>query len=231
MAGGRLTGGPPELKEERMMSDGGRAQQAGQTAREQTSAAAGEARQAADKVAAGAAEQARAVADEARQQAGSVAHDLQDRVKGEAQGQTRRASVTLRQWADDLSSLVEDASYDSPARNLVAQAADGTHRAADYLERQGVDGLLGDLQGFARRRPAAFLGGAVLAGLVVGRLAKASNGSGTDTRSPKSPPALGPPEQPEQPGLTAARQDRTTALPDGSATAPPGLPNYPYPGV
>ncbi|MGW0703502.1 hypothetical protein ACWD0A_30200 [Streptomyces sp. NPDC002867] len=155
------------------MSDVGRAQQTGQAAREQASATAGQAGQAVGQVGGVAAEKARNVAGQAREQAGTAVRDLQGRLREEARGQTERFAGTMRQWADDLAGLAENAPGDSPARSLAAQAADGGHRAADYLDKQGVEGLLGDLQAFARRRPGAFLGGAVLAGLVVGRLAKA----------------------------------------------------------
>jgi hypothetical protein len=105
-------------------------------------------------------------------------------VKDEAEGQAKRAADALRQWAGDLSDLAAHAEKDSPARSLAAQAGDRGQRAADYLESKGVEGLLSDLQGFARRRPGAFLGGALVAGMAVGRLTKAAktasqgNGSG-----------------------------------------------------
>ncbi|MEV4333183.1 hypothetical protein AB0K02_22000 [Streptomyces sp. NPDC049597] len=170
------------------MSDVGRAQQTGQAAREQASATAGQAGQAVGQVGGVAAEQARNVAGRAREQADTAVRDLQERLREEARGQTERFAGTMRQWADDLAGLAENAPGDSPARSLAAQAADGGHRAADYLDKQGVEGLLGDLQGFARRRPGAFLGGAVLAGLVVGRLAKAgtqqSRSAGRRTAAP-----------------------------------------------
>ncbi|MFC8310420.1 hypothetical protein ACFUMJ_12030 [Streptomyces olivaceus] len=151
-----------------------------QKVRTETSATAGEAKQAASQVAGTAAEQARGVAGEARQQAGSALGDLRSRAMGEADEQTRRAAGRLRQWSSDLSGLAAHARDDSPARGLVAQAADTGSRAADYLEEQGVEGLVGDLQHFARRRPGAFLGGALLAGLAVGRLGKAAQASGND---------------------------------------------------
>jgi hypothetical protein len=149
-----------------------RLQQTGETARSEMSATAGQAKQAAGEVAGTAADQAKAVAGEARQQAGVVVQELRSRARDEIEEQTRRAAGALRHWADDLAGLAENAQSDSPARSLAAQAADGGHRAAAYMERQGVEGVLSDVQGFARRRPGAFLGGALLAGLAVGRLAK-----------------------------------------------------------
>ncbi|MBT3150881.1 hypothetical protein HTV45_08270 [Streptomyces sp. CHD11] len=194
----------------------------GEKVRAESSATAGQAKQAAGQVAGTAAEQARNVVGEARQQAGTVLEDLRGRAIDEADGQTRRAAGTLREWANDFSGLAAHAEHDSPARSLAARAGDKGTRAADYLERQGVEGLVADLQGFARRRPGAFLGGALLAGLAVGRLAKVTqsasgaNGNGraevtaapapealpaapppgTAPPAPSSPPSLGTPGRP-----------------------------------
>ncbi|MET9802480.1 hypothetical protein [Streptomyces sp. NPDC006368] len=163
------------------MSDAERVQQTGQAAKKEVAATAGQAGQAAGEVAGVAAEQAKEVAGQARQQAGTVVRDLRERVRGEARGQAERVAGTLRQWADDLGGMAENAPGDSPVRSLATQAADGGNRAADYLEKHGVDGLVGNVQDFARRRPGAFLGGAVLAGLVVGRLAKAGGKQARNT--------------------------------------------------
>lgn len=182
----------------------------GEKVKAETSATAGQARQAAGQVAGTAAEQARTVVGEARQQAGTVIDDLRSRAMHEAEEQTRRAAEALRQWAGDLSGLAAHAEKDSPARSLAAQAGDKGQRAADYLERQGMEGLVADLQGFARRRPGAFLGGALLAGMAVGRLAKAAqtasrsggDGSGQDRVAPApGEGALAPPVTPASPAL------------------------------
>ncbi|WP_078491768.1 hypothetical protein [Streptomyces yerevanensis] len=151
----------------------GRVQRMGETAQQEASATADRARQAAGEVTETAAEQARAVTSEARQQAVTVVRDLRESLTGQAEAQTRRAAGTLRKWADDLSGLARHAPDDSPTHGLVAQAAQGSQRAAEYLDRQGPQGLVTDVEYFARRRPGVFLGGAALAGFLVGRLAKA----------------------------------------------------------
>lgn len=172
----------------------GRAQQAGQTAKQEASATADRARQAAGEVAGTVTEQAKAVTGEAREQAGAAARELRGRVTEQAESQTKRGAEALRQWADDLSGLADKADGESPAKTLVAQVADRGHRAADYLDKQGAEGLVQDLQDFARRRPGAFLGAAALAGLVVGRLAKA----GSKANGSRPRPLALPPSQSEQ---------------------------------
>lgn len=200
-------------EEEWLMSDAAqsgttRVQQTGETAKAEASATAGQAQQAAGQVAGTAVDQAKSVAGEARQQVGAVAHDLRSRAMDEADGQARRAAETLHGWADDLAGLAENAQSDSPARSLAAQAADRGHRAADYLQKQGVEGVLSDVQGFARRRPAAFLGGALLAGFAVGRAvkvaAKADTSSGAERQThdgAQEPAQLAPPPFPPPVGM------------------------------
>ncbi|CQR60270.1 hypothetical protein [Streptomyces leeuwenhoekii] len=214
----------------------------GEKVKAETSATAGQAKQAASQLTGTAGEQARAVVGEARQQAGTAIGDLRGRAMGEAEEQTKRAAGTLRQWANDLSDLARRADSDSPARSLVTQAADKGHWAADYLDEQGVEGMVSDLRGFARRRPGAFLGGALVAGLVVGRLAKAagsasrSDGAGegqtavTAGRGPVETPAssaLPPGPPPAGPPPTAPPQ--APAAPTG--VRPTGAPVRPYPEV
>ncbi|URM88883.1 hypothetical protein LUW75_01315 [Streptomyces sp. MRC013] len=143
-----------------------------------------------------AAEQAKTVAGEARQQAESAVRDLRRRVRDEGRGQTERLAGTVRQWADDLEGMAQSASGDSPARSAVVQVANRGRRAADYLEQHGVDGLMGDLQGFARRRPGAFLGGAVLAGLVAGRLMKAGKAAHSGESEARQVPDTAEPAPP-----------------------------------
>jgi hypothetical protein len=204
-----------------MSEDAGRVQQTGQTAKEQASAVSAQTGQAVGEVAGTAAEQAKAVAVEARAQAGGAIRDLRQRLVGESKGQVERLAGTVRQWADDLAGMAENASGDSPARSLAAQAAGQGHRAADYLDKNGAEGLVGDLQNFARRRPGAFLGGAALAGLMVGRLAKAG------TKASQAPSA--PYQDVRRQGL---EREESSMLPAGTPVPPPELPSYPaHPGV
>ncbi|MFF7853878.1 hypothetical protein [Streptomyces sp. NPDC007904] len=192
----------------------------GEKVKAETSATAGQAKEAAAQVAGTAAEQAKAVVGEARQQAGTVIDDLRSRAMNEADGQTRRAAGTLRQWADDLAGLADNAKNDSPARSLASQAADRSHRAADYLEKQGVEGLVSDLQGFARRRPGAFLGGALVAGLVAGRLAKAAGAASRSGGSAQGQVTGG--------GIP---DEAVLPTPPASQALPPGPPVPPAPGA
>jgi vacuolar-type H+-ATPase subunit H len=116
-------------------------------------------------------EQAQRVGSEARSQARNVASDVRDRVGHQARSQNDKLVGSIRQTADQLDEMRGDRT-DSPAATVVSRVADGGRQLADYLDRNGPEGVLREVQDFARRRPGAFLATALAAGFVVGRLGK-----------------------------------------------------------
>ncbi|MDA0565694.1 hypothetical protein LG943_15415 [Streptomonospora sp. S1-112] len=162
----------------RSETSAGPEQQTGQVAKEQASRTAGEARSAASDVASTARDQVRTVAAESRSQARAVAEDMRGRIADEAEEQTQRLCQGLRQWSRDLGSMADNADTGSPARGAVHRLAERGDAAADYLERNGAQGVLDDMTSFARRRPALFLAGAAAAGFAVGRIVKSARGTG-----------------------------------------------------
>lgn len=140
---------------------------AGQVAGESKEAAA----QAAAEVKDTAKEQVQRVGTEARTQARNVAAEMRDKVGEQARAQNDKLVGSIRQTADHLDEMRGDRP-DSPAAIVVSRVADGGRQLADYLDRNGPDGVLQEVQDFARRRPGAFLATALAAGFVVGRLGK-----------------------------------------------------------
>ena len=131
-------------------------------------------------------EQAGQVVGEVKTQTRNLVNDARDRVGGEMRSQNDRLTEQIRRFADDLDQMRHDRG-DSPAGNVVAEVAQGGRRLADYLSEHGPDGVLREVQDFARRRPGTFLAVAATAGFVVGRLGKGvlkagSEGSGTSGR-------------------------------------------------
>ncbi|HET8683623.1 MAG TPA: hypothetical protein VFM54_17420 [Micromonosporaceae bacterium] len=131
-------------------------------------------------VASTARDQGREVAGQVAAQARSVAGDMRRRVTDEAHTQNQRLASGLRQLAGQLDEMAMDRA-DSPARSIVHRLGEGGRRAADYLERQGPEGAMREVQELARRRPGMFLLGAALAGFAMGRLGKGLVGAGTGT--------------------------------------------------
>jgi len=169
------------------MSDiqsGARAPDQPGTARQATDAAT----QAAGNVTDTAKEQARQVTGEVSAQARGVASDVRDRVTEQARTQNDRLAQGIRRMSDELDQMAAERG-DSPARTVVSRVAEGGRQVADYLSQHGPEGVLGEVQDFARRRPGAFLATALVSGFVVGRLGKGVFGaseSATGTTKPRS---------------------------------------------
>jgi hypothetical protein len=116
-------------------------------------------------------QQAQRVGDEAKTQVRNVAGDVRDKVNQQAHAQNDRLVGSIRQTADQLDEMRGDRA-DSPAATVVSRVADGGRQLADYLDRNGPEGVLREVQDFARRRPGAFLATALAVGFIVGRLGK-----------------------------------------------------------
>jgi hypothetical protein len=126
-------------------------------------------------------EQAQRVGAEARAQARTIAAEVRDKVGEQARTQSDTLVSFIREAADNLDEMRGDR-QETPAATVVARVADGGRQFADYLDRHGPEGVLQEVQDFARRRPGAFLATALAAGFVIGRLgrsvAEADTGAG-----------------------------------------------------
>jgi hypothetical protein len=116
-------------------------------------------------------EQAQRVGSEARTQVRTVASEVRGKVSERARTQNDRLVSGIREMADHLDDMRGDRA-DSPATQIVSRVADSGRQVAGYLERNGPEGVLREVQDFARRRPGAFLAAALAAGFVVARLGK-----------------------------------------------------------
>jgi len=107
--------------------------------------------------------------------AGQLKHrltDVTEERKTQATGALEAVGRALRSASDNLQGEGLD-----PVGRIGQQAADQVDRMADYLRRRDLDGLLDDVQGMARNHPEIFLGGALLAGILVGRFLRSSTPS------------------------------------------------------
>jgi hypothetical protein len=68
-------------------------------------------------------------------------------------------------------------SEDSGITDYVEKAASSVDNVSHYLQTRTLSQLIGDVEGFARREPAVFLGGAFFAGLIGGRFLKSATPS------------------------------------------------------
>lgn len=123
------------------------------------------------------------VGEEVVEQGRTVVEEARAQVESQANIQSRRIADSLSQLGDEVRALAEGRPDDAETvKPYVANAADAVYEAADRLyglatdiDTRGLTGVLDDLQGYARRRPAAFLVGAAFAGFGIGRAVRASS--------------------------------------------------------
>jgi vacuolar-type H+-ATPase subunit H len=144
-------------------------------------------------VAGTAAEQARNVAGTAREEAGNVAQEAKAQarnltsearsaIKEQAQSQTQRAAGAVHGLADSFQALTEGRTQDAgPIGEYAEQASAQVRRFAERIDQRGFDGLVQDVQSFARRQPTTFLIGAAVAGFAVGRMVRGARDAGSDS--------------------------------------------------
>ncbi|MEX3314965.1 hypothetical protein [Sulfitobacter sp. PS-8MA] len=139
--------------------------QSGST-KEQAGAAKDKAAAAASSAAETAKTQARDVADTVSNEATNYAYQARDTAADEVKG----VASALRTAADELRS-------GSPQERSFSQLADGLADVSDSMRDKDLGEMVDDLNGFAKRNPMVFLGGAALLGFVATRFAKASSDS------------------------------------------------------
>lgn len=138
--------------------------------------------------------QARDVLNEARNQLGAHAGE-----------QHRNLVSNLRSLSSELQDMTQAGNTSGVATSLVSQARGHVDTAADWLDRREPDQLVDEVRRFARRRPGAFLVGALAAGVVAGRLTRGAIDAHSDDNNGSSaasgPQAVVPPIAGGQPGM------------------------------
>jgi uncharacterized protein YjbJ (UPF0337 family) len=168
-----------------LMGDGA----AGKQGQETAERAASEASQVTDM----AKDQARQVKDEVATQARGLVDQAKSELRDQGRSQADQAAQAIRRVSDQAEALaagrVDEA---GSVAEYVRRAGDQVRQVADRLDERGVDGVVNDVQNFARRRPGAFLLGCAAAGFVTGRLlrggAAGSGGSNGGPNATHAPP-------------------------------------------
>jgi len=106
------------------------------------------------------------VVDQARQQVSSRLADQKDRA---AEGLTGVAHA-LRQTSQQLRQQDQQA-----VTGYIESAASQVERISNYIKSNDLSGLIDDVEHFARRQPALFLGGTFVLGLLGARFLKSSH--------------------------------------------------------
>jgi hypothetical protein len=164
-------------------------------------------------------QQGQQLAGQARQQAGELANRGTEQVKSQLANQKHDASQRLTPIQTALRETAEQ--LRNQGQGSVSQyadtAADQVERFSSYLRETDVDEIMDEARGFARRRPALFLGGAAALGFFGTRFLKSSSSQEQET-SAGNVPSTRPTAAVSGATVTHGIQgEPSTALPAGTA--------------
>jgi hypothetical protein len=128
----------------------------------------------------GAKEQAKNLASDAKDQAKDMANQARDHVQQLVGQQKDQAAERLGSLAEALREAGRKLNEGEKAGDFgqyADRAAQQVERFSGYLRENDLRGFVRDTENFARRRPEVFLGGTLIAGLMLARFLKASSPS------------------------------------------------------
>jgi hypothetical protein len=221
----------------------GEAQQVASVAADRGKQVAGSAADQAQNVLGTARSQVSQVTTQASAQINTVVGDAFGRLHDQAAEQTDKAGRAMTGLAGQMHAMAEGHPEDAgPVADVARRAADRLERVAARVQDGGFDGLVADTKRYARRRPVAFLAGAVTAGFVVGSVVAAGRASGalsasvsptndgaspalepSDTRSTYAADTVPPSEIPELSGTVSTLPGTSAADIVAPPPGPPGI--------
>lgn len=116
----------------------------------------------------------------AREAVKQVKEKAGERIESKLSDSKTRAAETLSGVASTLhssSQQLREQNQESASR-AIERAAEGVERFATYLQDTNVDDVVASVHEFARRQPAAFIGGAFALGFIASRFIKATSPEG-----------------------------------------------------
>ena len=140
------------------------------------------------------------MAAETAQQARNLLNETRDQVREQARTGQQKAAEKLSSVADELRGMAEKSDQPGLASDLAVQAADKVRDVASWLQGRDPGELLVEVRNWARRRPAAFLAGAAIAGVLVGRLTRAAAAAQSESSNGNGAAQLPVSPQPSAPG-------------------------------
>ncbi len=114
------------------------------------------------------------------------AKNLTSQVKEQAGQQLSTGSEKLTGSLRGLSQQLADGDTSGVVGQVLSEAGQRVQALADRLERRGPEGVLTDLQDYARRSPGTFLIGMAATGFLTGRIVKGLQ-SGSSAALPPTP--------------------------------------------
>jgi hypothetical protein len=127
--------------------------------------------------------QASSAAEDAKTTLDAASVTVKDRARKIAEQQKQAGADQIGGVARAIHGAAHEIEQEMPyAAGFIHDAAAKLEGAADSLRDRSVDDLIRSLNNFARSQPAAFFGGAVLAGFALSRFLKSSSGHSGEPR-------------------------------------------------
>jgi len=132
---------------------------------------------------------AQRIGEEAQREVKGVTSDLQAQAQRMLSDQKEMARGSLSDMVSAIRSAADDLEQHQQSQfaNVARSLAGGLEDFSQSIGRRNFQDMLSDAQRFARDHPAAFFGGAVLAGLAVARFAKSSSEHQHPSRAAQQP--------------------------------------------
>lgn len=113
----------------------------------------------------------------AEERARSLVGDAAEQARSYADSQKETAAQSLKDFAEAVRRASDElGSRDQTlAARFVREAAGGLEGLSQSVGGRSIEGMLDTLRDFGRSNPTAFIAGSVLAGIAIGRFARASN--------------------------------------------------------
>lgn len=136
-----------------------------------------------------------------RRTAEDTMRDARDAVTEQSERAKETAADEMSRTARGLHAAADELEGSPLQQDLLREAADGLKHLSESLEGKSIGAMAREFSDFGRRNPAAFLGGAALAGFALARFARASAAAG-DERDERGAPYPG--ARPARSGAYAA---------------------------
>jgi hypothetical protein len=120
-------------------------------------------------------DQAKSTAGQAFGAATKRATEVLDEQKGTVAGGLTTVADTIKQVGENLNTAEEPNKITETAAKYTNSLAEQIENISGYFERKDVRDMVRDVESFARRYPAYFIGGAVALGFLAARFLKSSN--------------------------------------------------------
>jgi len=123
-------------------------------------------------------EQAKSLASDAKEQAKDMANQARDHVQtlvGEQKDQAAERLTSLAGALREAGRKLNEGQQAGDFGQYADRAAQQVERLSNYLRDSELRDFVRDTENFARRRPEVFLGGTLIAGLMLARFLKASS--------------------------------------------------------